>query len=175
MKSKGAVIALLASLTAIGHSGSAFAEVCYEAGGTVTTENITSTLQMGSINLTLSEYGSTIFDEQGSLVGNITGAEGPGTVILSHKARFPQGDSFVTNGDKAIVVGLRTDEDGYPLVDEDGIPCSFLILETISEIAKGTRLFKNVTGVNIIANGYISNCPTENQNYFELSGELCVD
>ena len=170
MKSKGAVIALLASLTAIGHSGSAFAEVCYEASGTVTTENITSTLQMGSIDLILSEDGSTIFDEHGSLVGNITGADGFGTTILSHKARFPQGDSFVTSGDKAMPV--------YPYVgdvDEEGIPCSFWIHETIEKTAKGTRLFKNVTYVSISADGYVSNCPTENENFFELSGTLCLE
>ena len=170
MKSKVAAITLLASTTMIGYSSTSFAETCYKAGGSVTTENVTSTLQIGNISLTLSDEGNVVFDETGSLVGNITGADSFGATLLSHKARFPQGDSFVTNGDKAELV--------FPYVRdtlEDGTPCSFWIHETISNLAKGTRFFKDVTSSEIFADGYISNCPNENENYFVLSGQLCVE
>jgi len=171
MKSKVVAIILFASTTMIGFSNTSFAETCYDVGGTVTTENVTSTLQIGNIDLTLSDdSGSTVFSETGSLVGNITGADSFGATLLSHKARFPQGDSFVTNGDKAELV--------FPYVRdtlEDGTPCSFWIHETISNLAKGTRFFKDVTSSEIFADGYISNCPNENENYFVLSGQLCVE
>ena len=170
MKSKVAAITLLASTTMVGYSTTLFAETCYDASGSVTTENITSTLQMGNISLTLSDSGSPVFSETGSLVGNITGADSFGATLLSHKARFPQGYSFVTSGDKA--------ELAFPYVREtleDGTPCSFWIHETISNIAKGTRFFKNVKSGEIFADGYISNCPNENENHFELSGQLCVE
>jgi len=164
-------LTLFSSTALIGYSSTSFAEACYSAGGTVTTENVTPTLQMGDISLTLTNTDDgTVFSETGSLVGNITGTDGIGSTLLSHKARFPQGDSFLTKDDKADLV--------YPYVRstlEDGTPCSFWIHETISNIAKGTRFFKNVTSVEVFADGYISNCPGENENYFELSGELCLE
>jgi len=174
MKSKVAAITLLASTTMIGYSTTSFAETCYDASGSVSTVNITSTLQVGNISLTLSDSGSPVFSETGSLVGNITGADGFFTMYLSHKARFPQGDSFVTNDDEAVPDFQST---GNPVrgVDENGNACSYWIRETISDIVKGTRLFKNVTSVNVIADGYISSCPNENVNSFDLSGELCVE
>ena len=172
MKSKVVAITLLASTTMIGYSSTSFAETCYEASGSVTTENVTSTLQIGNISLTLSDKGNVVFDETGSLGGNITGADGFFTTFLSHKARFPQGDSFVTNDDTAV----PDFQYGNPVrTVVDGVACSYWIKETISDIAKGTRLFKNVTSVNVIAVGYISNCPSENENHFELSGPLCVE
>ena len=174
MKLKVAAITLLASTTMIGYSTASFAETCYDATGSVTTENITSTLQIGNISLTLSDSGSPVFSETGSLVGNITGADGYVTTFLSHKARFPQGDSFVTNDDTAV---LDFQYYGNPVraVDGNGVACSFWIRETISDIAKGTKFFKNVTSVNVIAEGYISSCPNENENQFSISGELCVE
>ena len=69
-----------------------------------------------------------------------------------------------------------SDQDGNPLLDEEGNPCSFYIHETISNIAHGTNFFKNVTSdTKMFADGYISNCPSQNENKFELSGELCVE
>jgi hypothetical protein len=122
MKSKVVAITLLASSAITGYSNTLFAGAgeCvsaggtpyYVTGGTVTTENVTSTLQMGNISLTLSDdEGNVVFGETGSLVGNITGADSFGATLLSHKARFPQGDSFVTSGDTARVVGLRLDDE----------------------------------------------------------------
>jgi len=174
MKSKVAAITLLASTAMIGYTTALFAETCYDAIGSVTTENITSTLQIGNISLTLSDSGSPVFSETGSLVGNITGADDFFTTFLSHKARFPQGDSFVTNDDTAVP---DFQYGGNPVRrwDASGNACSYWILETISDIAKGTRLFKNVTSVKVVAEGYISNCPDENENHFALSGQLCVE
>ena len=168
MKSKVIAIALLASSTMVGFSGISLAEeICYNVGGSLTTENVTPTLQIGNVTLTLSDETGEVFSETGSLVGNITGADGFVKTFLSHKARFPQGDSFVTDGDEAQVTGV--------LAVDDGLPCGVSIYETITDIPKGTRLFKNVTRVNVIALGAVYNCPFLNENSFELSGELCVE
>jgi hypothetical protein len=175
MKSKIVAIALLASTTMMGYSTTSFAQTCHDVSGSVTTENITSALQLGNMSLMLSDNsGSTVFSETGSLVGNITGADSFGATLLSHKARFPQGDSFVTNDDTAVP---NYNEGYYSVrnVDENGTPCSFYIHETISDIPKGTGFFKDVTSVEVFADGYISNCPNENENSFALSGVICVE
>jgi len=156
--------------------------ICYDVGGSVTTENATPTLQIGSINLTLDNEGQEVFSETGSLVGNITGADGLGGFFLSHVARFPQGNSFNTTGDKAVWKLQDLDptsfvrlfgEDNNLLLDAEGNPCSFYIHETISNISRGTKFFKDITSAEVFADGYISNCPSENENYFDLSGEIC--
>jgi len=168
MKSKGIAIALFAAATTVGYSATSSADICYNVEGSLTTENVTSTLQIGNVSLTLSDQsGSQVFSETGSLVGNITGADGPGTTFLSHKARFPQGDSFITEGDVAQITGILD-------FDENG-PCAFTIYEQITDIAKGTRFFKNVTSVNVTALGSVSNCPGLNENSFDLTGEICVE
>lgn len=174
MKTKIIAMALLTTSTMIGYSATSYAETCYEASGSVATENITPTLQLGNMSLTLSDDSGAVFSETGSLAGNITGSDGYFTTFLSHKARFPKGKSFVTNDDVAVP---DFQYGGNPVrnVDGNGDACSFWIRETISDIAKGTRFFKNVTSVNVVAEGYISNCPGENENSFELSGTLCVE
>jgi hypothetical protein len=173
MKSKVIAIALFASTTMMGYPITSLAQTCYEVGGTVSTENVTSTLQIGDMSLELNDDSGPVFSETGSLVGNITGSDAFLRTLLSHKARFPQGDSFVTNDDTAA----PDFQYGNPVRDVDGAgnPCSYWITENISDIAKGTGLFKNVTSVSVTAAGYISNCPDENVNSFELSGTLCVE
>ncbi|MCK5354211.1 MAG: hypothetical protein KAJ63_03770 [Methyloprofundus sp.] len=148
---------------------------CYMVSGSVTTENVTSTLQIGNISLMLGTD-DEVFSETGSLVGNITGADGFGTTLLSHVARFSKGNSFNTSNDEAVLA--FPESNGFSpvrLYDEEGNPCSFYIHETISSIPHGTRFFRNVTSVEIFADGYVSRCPGENENYFDLSGELCVE
>ena len=168
MKSKVIGIALLAATTSIGYSATSFAEMCYTVGGSLTTENVTPSLQMGNISLTLSDdSGEEVFSETGSLVGNITGTDEWGKTFLYHKARFPQGDSFRTEGDVATITEFLD-------FDEQGMPCAFGIIEKITDIPKGTNFFKNVTNVDVTATGTVSNCPGLNENFFELSGELCV-
>ena len=171
MKLKIVMTTLLACMAMIGYSNLSLAETCYNAAGTVATENVTSTLQLGSISLTLSRDGSEVFSGTGSLAGNITGTDIYGTTLLSHRAKFSRGNRFVTSTDKANVA--------FPYVRktlEDGTtPCSFWMNETISDISAGTRIFKNVTSVSIRAEGYTSNCPDENENHFDLSGEICVE
>ena len=168
MKSKIIAIALCAATTSIGYSASSFAETCYDVTGSVNTENVTSALQIGSMNLNLSDNSGLVFSESGSLVGNITGTEDYGKTILSHKARFSQGDSFVTEGDVAQITGVLD-------LDPNGMPCAFSVFEQITNIARGTNLFKNVTSINVTAVGSVSNCPHLNANSFELGGVLCVE
>lgn len=150
-------------------SGASAAE-CYAVRNTdsskVQTTNVSPTTQVGTIRLDLvNSAGERVFKETGDLVGTITGG-GIAFTLLSHTANF-SGSSFVTVADRAIITGVRT-------VDDQGIPCSFFIDETISNIATGTGFFSNVQSVNIKADGYISFCPAENENQFVLSGEVCV-
>ena len=171
MKSKILTITLLASTTIIGHSNTSFAkDVCYMAGGTITTNNVSPTQQIGKIALTLRDTSKNkeVYSNTGSLVGTITGSDGFGATLLSHVANFAQ-DGFVTNSDKAILIAPYVRD-----VLADGTPCSYFIHENISQIAQGTKFFGKVSSVNISADGYVSNCPGENKNEFTLSGELCV-
>jgi len=163
---------ILTSVLLVGYSTSSLAEICYAVKGTVDTKNVTSTIQIGNINLTLNDvHGDEVFSDTAPIIGNITGTDGFGTTLLSHKATFPNGNLFFTSGDKAILA--------FPYVratQEDGVtPCSFWIHETIHNIEKGNGLFSNVTSAEVFAEGYISHCPNENANSFELSGELCVE
>ena len=173
MKSKVFAVTLLASTVLNGYSHLALGDTCYDASGSVATENVTSTLQIGNINLELGDESGVVFSEAGSVVGNITGSDGYFTTFLSHKTRFSQGDSFVTNNDIAV----PDFQYGNPVrnYDSNGNACSFWVIETISDIPKGTRLFRNVTSVNITAQGYTSSCPGDNANEFTLSGTLCVE
>jgi len=140
------------------------------AGGTVTTNNVSPTQQIGKIALTLRDTSKNkeVYSNTGSLVGTITGSDGFGATLLSHVANFAQ-DGFVTNNDKAVLVAPYVRD-----VLADGTPCSYFIHENISQIAQGTKFFGKVSSVNISADGYVSNCPGENKNEFTLSGELCV-
>lgn len=172
MKSKVIALTLLASTAITGYSNTAFAETCYTAGGTVNTVNVSQTQQVGEIRLILSDHNDTEFDKTGSLVGNITDADGFGTTILSHTASFSKGHGniFVTSGDTAVLA--------YPYVRntlEDGTPCSFYIHESITNIVQGSGFFNHLTEAEVYADGYISNCPGENMNSFDISGTLCVN
>jgi hypothetical protein len=172
MKSRSIASAFLACSLLSGYSGISLAESCYSVEGDTNTRNITPTLQIGDISLRLSdESGIEVLNESGPLIGNITGSEGIGTVLLSHRASFPFGDIFVTKNDKAVLAAPYV-RAALP----DGVTaCSFFMKETISEIANGKGLFSNVISVNILAEGYISNCPDENRNEFTLSGNICVE
>ena len=166
MKSKVLAITLLASTLIIGHSNTSFAENCLTATGSVITQNVTSTQQIGQITINLlNSSDNVVFSQTGSLVGNITGG-GFGVVSLSHVATFSNAHSFVTQDDQARITGVRDSL-------ADGTACSYYIHENISKIITGTGIFGNVKSVNIYADGYISNCPGENKNEFTLSGELC--
>ena len=171
MKLRNLSVALLMFIGMIGYSNTSLAEECYTVTGTVDTINVTSTLQVGTIHLVLTDtYGTVVFDETGQLTGNITGTDGIGTTLLSHRAQFPKGNIFVTRNDEAVLVSPFV-RDTLP----DGTPCSFWIHETITTIEKGVKFFRNVTSVEIFADGYTSNCPDENKNHFELSGQLCIE
>ena len=174
MKSKIVAISLLALSSLSGYSGttSADSEICYTPSGKITTQNITPNLQVGDIELMLEDLNNNdvVFYDTGALVGNITDRPSETVSILSHAAKFSKGNNFVTNGDRAMVIGLHdSNDDGYPDVDDDGIPCAFDIYEEITEIAGGTKFFKSVTRVNIGVIGYVSFCPDVNINVFDIS------
>ena len=58
--------------------------------------------------------------------------------------------------------------DGIPDIDGDGNFCAFDFYEEITDIAGGTKLFKNVTIANIGVFGYVSFCPDANMNVFDI-------
>ena len=185
MKSKVVAISLLASssMLGLGYSSMLYGEICYEVTGTTTTQFVTASTQVGDIDLQLSLGDTVVFDETGSLVGNIIDTIGE-TNILSHVAKFSKGNQFVTSNDLAYpdldcpgdACPVRLyDEYGNLLLDESGNPCSVWIKEEISEIVGGTRLFKNVIDLDIYANGYITYCPNVKENKFTLSGIVCVE
>lgn len=155
---------------------------CYDVEGTVETTNVSDTVQIGTIHLVLRNQstGDIEFNEEGSLVGNITGTDGIPTTILTHTAKFSPGNRFTTRGDVAIVTGVEkfvSEKNGDLILDGNGypIPCSFSIRETITDLRKGSEFFAKAKRVeqNIIAEGYVSKCPDESQNWFELSGKFC--
>ena len=162
-------IATLSVLASFSFAGNAFADTCFDVAGTVSTTNVSELVQQGTIALELSPVGSnaTPFHETGTLQGTITGVEDFGVVVLSHTASFSKGGSFITIGDRAQILGVRA-FDGSD-------PCSYYVLETITQIAQGAKFFNDTTETEIVANGHISSCPGENANYFELSGSLCKD
>jgi len=160
-------------LSCSGFTTTSLAEV-YDVTGEIITENITSTLQIGTIYITATgRETEETFSDTGSLVGNITGSDGMGTTLLSHVSRFPQGNSFVTENDRATLAYpyIRATVDGTLT----GEPCSFHIEETINTISRGTRFFKNITSANITAKGWISDCPNDNENYFVITGTITKD
>ena len=148
----------------------AFSESCYSVGGKVKTVNLGDGItQTGTVKIDLiNTSGEEVFINKGQLVGTITGQEGFVT-NLSHTAILKDDSSFITNGDKAYIIGVRA-------LTAEGVPCSFYVKEYITDITQGNGFFGNVESVNIIADGYISIClPDENVNKFDLSGEICVN
>lgn len=163
---------LLGAAVALSGPASAFAAACYAVDGYVASVNASNVVQIGDIELDLFDSNNNlVFSDTGSLTGRITGGTISGP-LLSHVARFA-GDGFVTNDDAAVITGIRK-------FDAQGLPCSFFIAETISDIAIGTGFFSGVSSVNILAEGYIAFCvakngDTENENVFELAGEICIE
>lgn len=174
MKANTLVNSLLLSAPLIAASSLAVAETCYNVSGQVDTTNITQTLQIGNVYIELQQGGNLAFDAEGSITGIITGSDGFLTTYLTHAVKFPQGESFVTENDQATLV---FDAYGSPIrkYDDQGNPCSYNMRQTISKISKGNKFFKNTTHVDVIADGWVSYCPDENTNHFELSGTLCVE
>ena len=79
------VVAIFSSL-----SSQSFAQTCYDVvpgqGSTIDTQNVSSTVQVGSINLQLHSQNdnSVVTFQSGVIVGRITGAEIDG-ILLSHE------------------------------------------------------------------------------------------
>jgi len=163
MKRKIVVTALSALTVLLVQSSAALAGkdlTCYDVEGTVETANESDTVQTGTIHLVLKNQSTDVieFDEEGTLIGNITGATTMMTTLLSHTAQFSPGNKFTTTGDEAVVVppvvrNVGLDENGKP------IPCSFWIRETLTDFRKGSKFFAKAKKVeqNIFADGYVSN------------------
>ena len=167
MTLKFTVLSLMV-VTAIAHAQTSYAEACYDVSGSIKTKNISPTAQVGEIDLTLQNDSGVFFSESGSLDGKVTSSSAElGTTILDHKVKFPKGNHFKTKGDLAKITGISGAE-------QDGTPCAFFVSEAISDIPKGTKMFKNVTSVNVTANGVLNNCSYLNENVLTLSGKICL-
>jgi hypothetical protein len=137
--------------------------------GTVTTLNVSDTRQAGQVCLTLTRTadGRETFNDCGALLGKIVAADQTGGSTLAHTAVFDLRNAFVTRNDQAQITGVLA-------VDEtSGTPCAFSAVETISEIEKGTGLFRDGK-IAVTAQGSVSFCPSNNLNTFTLQGEACV-
>jgi hypothetical protein len=138
--------------------------------GNVTTVNVSETRQVGQICMTMvrSKNGHEVFNDCGALVGKVvTPVDKSGVSELKHTAVFDLRDIFVTRGDQAQI-SLP------PLaLDETGAPCAFSVEEHISEIDKGTGIFRGAQ-IDVTATGSISFCPDHNLNTFTLQGEACI-
>lgn len=137
--------------------------------GSVTTLNVSATKQVGQICLSMirTRDGREVFNDCGALVGKIVSSDvETGSSTLVHTAVFDPSNALLTNNDQAQITGILA-------FDESGTPCSFSVVETISEILKGTGIFRNGK-IGITANGNISFCPDKNLNTFTLQGEACV-
>ncbi len=138
--------------------------------GSVDTVNISSEVQVGTIELQLTSVtkNKVIFNERGAIVGQITAIipsplPNPPTIILDHDIYFNDGVTIETSGDQAIALG-------NPLEETD-IPVS----EVISNFW-GTKIFKKATG-EINAVGTLNATGQTDgllHNIFDLSGSLCL-
>ena len=166
MKLKTTLITLLA-VSAIGHANTSYAETCYEVSGSIISTNKSATKQVGDIDLTLQNDSEVLFSESGSLKGKVTSSATQfGTTILKHKIKFPKGNHFKTKNDVAQIVGVAG-------VESNGAPCAFFVTESITEISKGSGIFKHASSVDVTANGVLNNCSYLNQNSLTLSGQVC--
>jgi hypothetical protein len=150
-------------------SGQAIAGACPNesqettVSGTVTTSNISETIQVGAISLQLTSVHKqkVVFEESGALIGRITDQSfdeyGRPVSRLNHTIVFESGDSIETSGDQAVISGVLTE-------------CDLVVDEVISDFW-GTKAFRKASGT-INASGSINICG--GQNRFELSGTICL-
>ena len=136
--------------------------------GRVTTQNLSTTKQVGQICLTLvAPDGREVFDDCGALLGKVTSMDpDTGTSTLDHTAVFEHRHSFHTVNDTAQITGVLA-------VDEAGVPCKMAVLEHITNLKWGTGIFNKAT-LDVWANGSVSSCPGKNLNSFQLNGQACI-
>lgn len=130
--------------------------------GYVQTANISETLQIGTVQLTLLRLQNqkVEFDQLGAIVGTVTdSSEGGAITYLDHSLFFGNGTKIQTEADVAQIIGINSE-------------CSFDVLETITNFT-GTKDLQGATG-SIIATGTVNFPPCGNQNSFTLSGTVCL-
>ena len=136
--------------------------------GRVTTQNLSTTKQVGQICLTLvAPDGREVFDDCGALLGKVTSMDADtGSSTLNHTAVFERRDSFHTVNDVAQITGVLA-------VDAAGVPCEMAVQEHITNLQWGTGIFNKAT-MDVWADGSISSCPGKNLNTFQLIGQACI-
>lgn len=159
-----------ASILALALTSPAGAQTCYQISGEVNTTNVTPVLQVGDIDLTLSNADGVLFSDTGSIVGTITGAQGFDSFSLTHTISFSLLIKLITRDDRAEMTGEVVRES-----ETDGTACSFYIHEVSDQVLLATGLFGRVSQWRLVADGYVSSCLDDNANYFELTGMVCFD
>lgn len=136
--------------------------------GRVTTQNLSTTKQVGQICVTLvAPDGREVFDDCGALLGKVTSMDpATGTSTLNHIAAFERRDSFHTVNDVAQITGVLAE-------DAAGVPCEMAVQEHITNLQWGTGIFNKAT-MDVWANGSASSCPGKNLNTFQLNGQACI-
>ena len=165
-------ILVFSFLLFIAWCGIAFSDTCYKVKGTVKTINALDEItQQGRITLQLfDQNGNKAFKESGYLFGRVIESSTPGVTYLTHTATFKDGSMFESSGDVAFLVNPESIECG-----EDGLPCYCEVHELITNIVKGKGFFTNVSSAAVEANGHINTCEGDNENKFELTGEICFE
>ncbi len=137
-------------------------------GSTVETWNISKKMQVGWVYLRLQdELGETVYEADGMVIGRITRVDNSGpypVTYVNHRIYFDDGSRLFTKDDMAL-------PDFYPEIEipEGSIP----VLETITQV-KGSGAFQYGYTDGITARGFMTPVPG-GDNYFELSGTICMD
>ncbi len=162
------VACLLSSASAVSQPSSCNLLVTVAEESTVETWNISKKVQVGWVYMKLvSDEGNIIFEEEGMVVGRISRIDNSGpfpVTYINHQIYFDDGSRLFTKDDMAL-------PDFYPeiVIPDDSIP----VLETITQ-ARGTGIFHHAYTEGITARGFITPEPG-GDNYFELSGTICLD
>jgi hypothetical protein len=159
---------VLSSTSAVSESHHCDLLVTVGEESTVETWNISKTMQVGSVFLKLfDEHGETVYEADGMVIGRISRVDNSGpypVTYVNHRIYFDDGSRLFTRDDMAL-------PDFYPEIEipEGSIP----VLETITQV-KGTGAFQYGYTDGITARGFMTPVPG-GENYFELSGTICMD
>jgi hypothetical protein len=140
------------------------ADICLPIQGTIQTQSISQTEQVGSITMTSSnlkgfkkafgEYSIT-----GGIHGVITGSTATGGIIVDHRIGFPEVGTIISNNDVATFTGAPDETGNIP------------VLET-APLSETTGKFRHWTAAQpLVATGTVNF--TTGSNTFVYTGSIC--
>lgn len=135
---------------------------------TLSTTNISTNLQVGSMDLRVSrvkgQHSKTLFDQIGGVIGRTVFSDTEaGFYLFNHRVVFEKGSSLQTESDQAQVVGLC----------DDG---RFKVFESLNTIAWGNKFFRRAyipEDQGLLAEGCVD--PSlGGANDFSITGKICL-